>query len=93
MEVKIQVEVLLVATPCSVVVGYQPLHPEDGGTMNLCTLVSYPNTTRRHNQQDLDSNYVLIQNFLRLPFTTQQNTLQRTFYTSLSLVEQLKWPF
>jgi hypothetical protein len=45
-EVMLQVGVFWVVTPCNVVVGYERLQGE--------TLVSYHNTTRRHNPEDLD---------------------------------------
>jgi hypothetical protein len=30
------------------------IHPEDGGSMDLLNFVSYHNTTRRHNPEDVD---------------------------------------
>jgi hypothetical protein len=53
-----QVEVLWFVTPCCVTVQYQcfgepccfHLHPEDVGS----TVLSYQNTTRRHNSEELD---------------------------------------
>jgi hypothetical protein len=49
--VMFQVGFFWVVTPCSSFRG----HPEDGGSMDPETLVSY-NTTWHHNQEDLDLN-------------------------------------
>jgi hypothetical protein len=54
--VRIQVEVFWVVTPYSIVVGYQrfggpccfPLHPDDGGSMDLRNFGILP---RRHSQK------------------------------------------
>jgi hypothetical protein len=47
------------------------LHPEDGGSMDPETLVSYSNTTRRHNPEDLDLKHHHRENF-------KTNTIQDT---------------
>jgi hypothetical protein len=54
-----QVEVFLFVTPCSVVVGYQRFSEGHAAlkmeaARSSDTLVSYRNTTRRHNLEDLD---------------------------------------
>jgi hypothetical protein len=61
MVVKIQIEVLRVVTPCSVVVGHRrfgghcfTLKMEAARSSEM--LVSYHNTTWRHNPKDLDLN-------------------------------------
>jgi len=50
--VKIQVEVFWVVTPCSVVVGYRRFGGPYCMKMRLLKLVSYRNTTRRHNNNN-----------------------------------------
>jgi len=60
--VMFQVEVFWVVTKCNIVVGYQRfrgpwclhIHPEDCEDESSETLISYHNTTLRHNPEDLD---------------------------------------
>jgi hypothetical protein len=56
-----QVKVVWTVTPCSVVVGYQRFgRPSclylQGGSRSSETFVSYSNTTRHHNPEDLGLN-------------------------------------
>jgi hypothetical protein len=61
MAVKVHVEIFIVVTPCSIVVGYQRfrslcclhLQGEDGGSMDC-------NTTRRHRAKEFDLEVLLL---------------------------------
>jgi hypothetical protein len=53
-----QVEVLWVVTMCSVIAGWcLHLQGEERGNMDLRNLMSYNNTTRHHNTEDLNLKY------------------------------------
>jgi len=81
--VKIQIEGCWIVGPCSVAVGYFTLKMEAARSPEM--LVSYHNTTRRHNPKELDFSERTC-NLFRSPVTQSHKTTCTTVVSSSLIV-------